>query len=189
MFTKAEIKNNLLGCFEIFLFMRKGVERFSPSQKAALKSCIWIPVFLPLTLFVISFQNEGTPNGLFYLFYPMKVCVVLGSFYGIVYLISKYCEKQEHFFRFVTIINWINVPLILLIMPAIFVLVSAQTYGAVESYALFLTIVSHILTGFIATHALRLPWQLGATIAIIGIGVHDIGFRLGDLLKEHFFIV
>ena len=53
MFSKEEIKRDLLGCFEIFLFMPKGIERFEADKERMIRSFIIPFALLPFVLMVV----------------------------------------------------------------------------------------------------------------------------------------
>ena len=189
MFTKKEFKDNLLGCFEICLFMKGGIERFSTSSRTALKSFIWTLIFLPVALYFISFQWVGFPAAVFYPFQALRIMATMLLFFGIVFLIARQLNRTAYFYQFVTISNWMTLPLMALILPAIYIYgLEHGIHPDLENYATFISLVSYVITGFYATHALRLPWQLGTTIAIVGMGASEVSLDLAMLVKDNFYV-
>lgn len=61
MFTREEIKNNLIGCAEIVLFMPHGVERYDPSKSAAIRSFLVSLFLLPVVVAIWSFRAGTVP--------------------------------------------------------------------------------------------------------------------------------
>ena len=77
MFSAHELRQNLLGCLEIALFMRGGAQRFGDDARAMKKSFL-IPVMaLPVTLLTVLAAHpygdltNGTANILM-LIYSLK---------------------------------------------------------------------------------------------------------------------
>lgn len=73
--------------------------------------------------------------------------------------------------------------MILLAPVAVIVGFHLNTYDNVEGYAIFTAIAGYIVTGYVATHALRLPWQLGTFVAIISLAINDISLQISEFIS------
>jgi len=168
MFSKKDIRNNLLGSFEIALLMPRGFKRFSDSRAAAMNSFKLLFFFVPLVLAVKYFLAE-TQSVNTLLFYTPEILFTYVAFLGFVYLFAKQYERLEHFYKFITISNWFNVITIVLVMPVLVMLViGAYPVEVFTSYAVFITLVGYFYTAYILTQVLRIPWELGGFVAICG---------------------
>lgn len=192
MFARQEIKENLRGCFEIILFMRQGVERFqNVSKKDAIKSFI-IPVFfLPLVFAVLIMTSaEGYSVPFLIGVHFARIAVGAIIYLSILYFLSKQLSRQEHFFRFIVIGNWVTVFDFVLVLPVLFYLSSGQDLSGIEPYAVFMTLVGYVYLAFIITNSFRIPWEFGGFAAIVGLAVDEtmwdiISFMFGEMSVMH----
>ena len=186
MFTKEEWKYNLVGCMEILLFMPAGVDRFKSSRSAAIKSFIVPIVLLPILLAVMVAMSAGFSLGLLISLHLVRIVLSAVLFFAVVYFLSKQFERQEHFYKFVNVVNWSNIPGVLLILPILGALMMGYDMAALESYAVFITIVGYIYSAFILTHCFRFPWEMGGFIAIVGLAIDqnllDVTVYIRDLI-------
>jgi hypothetical protein len=172
MFTKAEIKKNLIGGLEIMLLMPTARRWFGNSREEAVRS-FTIPILLmPVTIMMIYLQPEllalKAALHSFALVYCLRLAVVSGLFLVSVYALLKRLGRTENFNQFVIAINWLGIPAGLVFMP-IMAMVATGGYSWQEVYPLALCAVVYvyIITGFLATCILRLPWEMGGFIAFI----------------------
>lgn len=173
MFTKAEWKNNLLGCLEVFLFMPKGLERFSGEARDAFRSLIIPAVLLPLVLVTMVAMSPGFSPSLLISLHALRIVAALVLFLTVVYFFMRQYEREEHFFKFLNVSNWCNIPGVILVMPILVALMTGAEMSAMESYAVFITLVGYVYSAFVLTHCFRLPWELGGFIAIVGLAIDD----------------
>lgn len=173
MFLSREIKNNLLGCFEVFLFMPSGIKRFSASKKSAVKSFIVPAILLPFVLYIMASMSVGFSANLLVPLHVGRIVISLALFFTIVYFLSKQFDRVEHFWRFITVTNWCEIIATILAVPILYGFISGQDLSSFESYAVFITIAGYVYSAFIVTHAFRLPWELGGFIAIVGLAVNE----------------
>lgn len=186
MFSKAEWKNNLMGCLEVFLFMPNGVQRFSNSKRDAYKSFIIPVAFLPLTLMVImALPDESVgPASLLLPLHVVRIILAVVLFLTAVYFLAKQCDREEHFYQFLNVSNWCNIAGLILVAPIVYGVFSGQDMAAFEAYAVFITIAGYIYTAFILTHCFRLPWEMGGFIAIIGLAIDENLFTVTHMLRD-----
>lgn len=185
MFSRQEFRNNLLGCFEICLFMARGTQRFSGERQDALRSFAVPAFFVPIVLIVFALQSTGYPVALLLPIHALRIVATLGLFLGVVYVISRETKRTEHFFQFVTATNWLNIPVGLMILPvAGFLATGTYTMEQMESWAVFVEIAGAVLVAFAATHIFRIPWELGGFIGVLGLLIDDAGLKTASVLRD-----
>lgn len=185
MYTAEEIKKNLLGCFEIFLFMRKGVERFGSSKLSAIKSFAVPLALTPLLLLSILAVQKQTPINILIGISTGHLVITTLLFLGFVYLFTKQYNRQEHFWRFITITNWINIFSVILLIPLVIGYFSGTPMAVFESYIIFKAILAYVYTAFVITICFKIPWELGGFISIVGIAISEHTLKLGFLLHAN----
>ncbi|MGB4056488.1 MAG: hypothetical protein WBK77_00180 [Alphaproteobacteria bacterium] len=200
MFSKKEILSNLLGCFEIMIFMPRGVERFSSRREDAIKSFIWPAIFSPVALFAFSFHSTGFSLPLLMLLHGGRMLLETFLFLGVVYLFCRHCNRQENFYQVVTAGNWLEIPFFILVLPIVVSLVFSgsglelgdgwttshyQIVGFFATYSVFITLAGYVYTAFILTHILRLPWELCGAVAIFGLGIDETLMDATVMLRDY----
>ncbi len=172
MFSLKDIKANLLGCLEISLFMRHGIERYDNSRVAAIRSFLIPLLLMPVALYVTAaLDDSGGPYTGLIVLHGFKLVIAIVLFLTIVYFIAKQYDRQEHFNRFVSISNWSSIPAMLLVAPILYLVLTGQDTIPLESYAVFITLLGYVYSAFIITHCFKMPWQLGGFIAILGMAI------------------
>jgi len=184
-FTKQEWAHGLLGCFEIFLFMPRGLRRFDCSAPAAVKSFL-IPLILsPILLALLVGFSSGFSFTYLLTLHSARVLITSLLFLGVVYVMIRQYGREEHFLRFVTVNNWMSIPSAILLLPVVACLVLGVGPEAYENYALFITLTGYIYTGFIITKSFKLPWEMGAFIAIMGLAIDQHALDLTRHLHQY----
>ncbi len=186
MFTRKETVESLKGCSEICLFMSRGISRFPTGAGAAVKSFL-IPIILaPIVLAILIGVSSGFSFNYLLALHSARVVLTSALFLAVVYFMSKQYGREEHFFRFVTVNNWMTIPSTLLLLPIMGGLVMGYDYALFETYALFVTILGYIFIGFIVTNSFRLPWEMGGFIAILGMAIEQHGLDLAAAMTGAF---
>lgn len=207
MFTRKEIKQNLLGSFEIFLFMKQGVERFSSTKKSALKSFIIPAITLPLLVLIWilksnnltswddypagiysliwTLESDNTPIMLYMTIHTTRIVLSILLSLTAIFLISKGLEKQKYFYKYITACNWFSIIPILLTTP-IFLqpAFNITLFENIESYAIFISLAGYLFLGYIATQVFKIPWELGASTAILIMCIDETLLEAATLLKD-----
>lgn len=184
MFTKEEIKRNLLGCFEIFLFMPKGIERFDIDWDRMIRSFIIPLVFLPFMLVVVTGLFPEFPAPLVAILTLFRIVIAAALFLTAVYFLTKQFNRQEHFYRFLIISNWTNINGIILIMPILIGLALGYEVSQFEVYAVFTEIVGYIYSAFILTYCFRISWEMGGFLAVVGLAINENIWDVADFLRD-----
>ncbi len=175
MFTKEEIKENLVGCFEVLLFMKSGIDRFKNiARKDAIKSFAVPVVMLPIVMAVqVMTSKEGYTIPYIITVHFIRMFASFGLYLGLVYYISKLLEKQQYFSNFVVVANWWNIIGLIMVLPIVFYVFQGFDVTGIENYAIFISVMGYVYMGFILTHTLRIPWEMGGFIAISGLAVDE----------------
>ncbi len=184
MFSKEEIKQSLLGCLEVFLFMPKGVERFAADKQSAIRSLIIPAVLLPLVMIIFVMQSSGYAWELLVSVHFVRILLSFVLSFAAIYFFSKQFGREEHFFRFLNVSNWSNIPGILMTMPIIVGLWMGHDMTVFETYAVFLTLVSVLYCGFVLTYCFRVPWEMGGFIAIVTLAIDQNLFDLAIYVRD-----
>ena len=186
MFSREELKQNLIGCFEIALFMPNGFERYDSSYSTAVRSFFVSVLLLPLVLWIWVLRSEVEPAAAVVLVHLVRMVMTAVIYLGLVYLLSRQYGRQEHFFKFVTVCNWCEVFGTLLALPVLIALLTGSDMEAWKNYAIFIQLLSYVYTAFIATRVFKLPWEMGGFVAIISLAVMqnllDFGLYVQDLV-------
>lgn len=178
-----EIKTNLLGSFEVALFMRDGPKRFGNTYHEALRSFL-IPVFL-FPASVLAFYLSGAPavigteeNTLLILL-SVRVLLIWALFFGIVAWLLKHVDHMNHFYRFVIATNWISIPATVAFFPVMaFILNGSYSWSEIYPFTTFVMFYAYAMIAYAAVYALVIPWELAMFITMIFMVVNDSTLNL-----------
>jgi len=184
MFSKEELKCNLLGCFEIFLFMPRGVERFDVSRDRMIRSFIIPLVMMPFVLVVVARLSPEFPASLIVSLTVLRTVLAAVMFFGVVYFITKQLDRQEHFYKFLVVANWTNINGIILTLPILIGLELGVDASTFESYAVFSEIVGYIYGAFVLTCCFRIPWEMGGFLAVVALAINENLWDITDYIRD-----
>ena len=189
MFTKAEIKRNLVGGLEVALFMPTAGKWFGNGAEEAVRSFAIPILFLPVGLLMVYLQPalmamKATPNA-FALMFCFRTAICTGLYLYCVYRIAKSLKRQKHFSQFVIAVNWLSVPAAVVFLPIMIVLATGTyNWEQVYPFAICALIYFYAFLGFMATSILRLPWELGGFIAFIYFMIDNSGDVLFQMINR-----
>lgn len=191
MFSKSEIKNSLLGCLEVALFMPQAVKRFGTSYEAMIKS-FYIPVVLfPVSLLIVFLYPRPElvdhSDHIISMMYSLRFAVALGIFLGFVYFLASKIQRTDHFYQFVIANNWLTIPTSVISIPLIIIMTSkGYTSGHIEALSVIILFYTYAYTAFMAACVLRIPLELAVFVMMIGFYIndtsHDIVGWVGSIL-------
>lgn len=191
MFTKEELKRNLLGCLEVALFMPIARQRFGSSYDEAVRSFI-IPILLfPLSLAAVYlFPQQALPGAspnTIALLYSLRMAVSWALFLSAVYMIVREIDRRDLFYKFIIATNWITLPATVIFVPVGWMLMSG-TYSWQELYPFMacLMLYSYAFTAFMVAQVLRVPWELAGFITFIGVCIDNNSFEIIHWIGERF---
>lgn len=159
--------------FDLFFLFGRGIDSFTGSKPAALRSCL-IPVALfPVALlFGAAFPPKGMETG-----YPLgQILFTVGTHYILSFFLSlllvwaivKPLGAAAKFWLFLEASNWVGLAASLISIP-LMVMAVAEWIPRMEMdrvFALF-TIYSCVVTACLAYRSFRLNWQLAGLIAVL----------------------
>ena len=165
--------------------MPSGIERFSSDRKDAIQSFLVPAILFPLSLIIIAHIQTGISVPTMLTLHTFFFIAVNALFMTTVYVMSKSFDRREHFWKFISALNWMNLASFLLMVPYM-IAISAldMPINAFEHYAVFLTLVNIAYAGFITTYALKLPWEMGGFITIIGLLISRTGWDLITFFQD-----
>lgn len=178
MFTKEELKRNLLGCLEIALFMPIARQRFGNSYDEAVRSFV-IPILLfPLSLAAVyaypADAVAGADPNTIALLYSLRMAASWMLFMAAVYMIVREIDRRDLFYKFIIANNWITLPATLVFVPVGWMLMSgAYSWQELYPFMACLMLYSYGFTAFMVAYILRVPWELAGFITFIGVMVND----------------
>ena len=190
MIKSNELKSNLLGCFEIFLFMPKGIERFDVTPAKAIKSFLIPLALLPFILMIVvgMTNDEFSPSVVVFL-NVMRIALSVLFFLSAVYFFTKQFERQQHFYRFILISNWLNINAMIMVSPILIGMSMGVDSEVFEVYAVFGEIAGYVYSAFVITYCFRLPWELGGFIAIVGLAINENLFDLSNYIRDSLTVI
>jgi len=190
MIKSNELKSNLLGCFEIFLFMPKGIDRFDVTPAKAIKSFLIPLALLPFILMIVvgMTNDEFSPSVVVFL-NVMRIALSVLFFLSAVYFFTKQFERQQHFYRFILISNWLNINAMIMVSPILIGMSMGMDSEAFEVYAVFGEIAGYVYSAFVITYCFRLPWELGGFIAIVGLAINENLFDLSNYIRDSLTVI
>ena len=191
MFTKEELKRNLLGCLEVALFMPIARQRFGDTYDEAVRSFI-IPILLfPLSLAAVYLFPEqplaGASQNTIALLYSLRLATSWALFLSAVYLIVREIDRRDLFYKFIIATNWITMPATFVFVPVGWMLMSgAYSWQDLYPFMVCLMLYSYAFTAFMVAQVLRVPWELAGFITFIGICINDNSFEIIHWVGERF---
>lgn len=164
--------------------MRRGLQRFEVSRDKMIRSFIIPFTLLPFVLAVVVGLFDEYPPSLIVSLSLVRIIISTVLFLSVVYFLAKQFERQEHFFKFLIISNWLSVNSIILACPILIGLAIGLEPDRFEVYAVFSEIVGYIYCAFVITCCFRLPWEMGGFIAIVGLAINENMFDLSDYIRD-----
>jgi hypothetical protein len=173
------LKNALKGTFELALFFKHGISRFPEDKRSALYSFL-LPVFL-LLIWVYPLKLVPTEilgqRGYFELvtIHLLILALFAAVFYLMLWLFVKYLGKTEKYWHLLIMNNFIGLISFTFIIPLeILVLLGFHSWEDIFGALIIILCYELSIAGFVIVKTLNVPWQLGASFALLGLFVHDV---------------
>lgn len=182
---RKTLKNTLIGCFEIFIFMRSAIDRFSDKCEDALKSFLFPVVLYPFsaTTFYIT---QGHPGLGLMLTHGL---IAWGGFllsYLMLYAITRMIKRDQYFWQTINILNSASILGFFLMLPIyIPVLLLETSMQSLTNVWVFVILAGLAYSSWVLAHSLRLNLPLGAFLATLNLFISDMGFKLLMQLGAH----
>ncbi len=179
------LKTYLLGVFEISLFMKIGLDRFSGDLNSFLRSfyvlflnIALIPISIPYLYAVDPNLQNMSLNSIIIIFI-VKFILVIALLVTLSYYLCKFLKRQEYFVKYITVSNWASLIAVILYLPFIIMMaVGTYSFSDLAPYLILVSIYMYSLAGFIAKYVLQIPWELAAFIAILSMAINESSFEL-----------
>lgn len=183
--SEQKKRNPLLGCFEISIFMRTGVNHFDGKKSSIIKSFYVVVLNLILVLatvpFIYSAQGEWQSQSLFFVAFLFGLkfigCLLCSLFF--VYYCCKIIQRKHNYSKFITTANWCSlIPLVVFLPFLLLLAFGPTTYEHIASIVIFISIYSYVVTAFVTRYVIDVPWELAGFIAICTMAINETGFQL-----------
>jgi hypothetical protein len=178
LFSRTEIKNSLLGCLEVALFMPAGPKRFGNTRDEALRSFTIPALLFPASL--LAFLLSGTPDEIgttsntLTILMSIRAILVWVLFFGTVAWVLRHVDHMKHFYRFVIASNWLSVPATIIFIPVLWAIHGgAYSWDELYPFIIFLIYYSYAFSAYMAVYALVIPWELAMFITMISMMIND----------------
>lgn len=185
MFKYKEVKENIKGVLELFLFMSRGLDRFKDDKTSAIKSFI-VPLFLMPTFLILAYYEGGhTSIVSLLILHISQIIVATAIFLSAIYFFAKHYKRMEHFYKFITVTNWMSFAVILFMIPVTYGLLSGiMTWEQVEPFCSVIVLIFCAINAFIITYLFKIPFELGVFLAIFNLMVGQETLSLTYLIKD-----
>lgn len=185
MFSKHELKKHFLGIFEISIFMRAGVTRFQPDFSMMLKSFFWPLVILPVAVLTAAYMSPGAPFGLLLVLHVLRLVITYALSIALIAFLATKIDRTKYIYQYITTSNWFEIVMFVLISPILIFMTMGGVMEDIQYYAIFITCLGIVYTGFIVTHALRIPWELATLVAVSLLFVQETGFDVVEFITQN----
>ena len=191
--TDNRIKQRpFLGCFEIALFMRDGIGRFSTDLKAMWQSFVILIIAVPFTLtsvpymYAVTEELHNLPLSAIMPLYALKMFVSLALGFSFIYMFCKITDRKQHFVHYVTVSNWSSIISLVLYIPAIAVMkMGWYDYNDVYPALILTSLYAYGFAAFITKYVLRIPWELAVFVTICLLAINESMFDILYYIAQH----
>lgn len=158
--------------------MKGGVERFDTSKASAIKSFIVTLLLFPVSVITVMAIRNVTDINFLVVSQAGHMIGAMGLFFGFLYVFMKQYDRLEHFWRFITISNWMAIASLLMLSPIFIGLWTGVDMAHFASFAIFMTLLGYVYKAFVLAHCFKIPWELGGFVAIVSLAINQ---NLGDV--------
>ncbi|MFK7839488.1 MAG: hypothetical protein AB8B83_04085 [Bdellovibrionales bacterium] len=151
-----------------------------------LRSFLWPLLMLPIITLASSLTGGDSLDGSTLLLNFMRLVFTFAISLTLIYVIAKKTDRLKYFYQYVTVSNWFEIAMFVLLLPILAVLFTGGLYEIVQNYTIFLTCLGVVYTGFILTHAFRVPWEFASLMAISLLFIQETGFDFIVYVAEKF---
>ncbi len=180
MFQKGEIKQALLGCLEIPLFMPQGAKRFRNDREAMVRSFgVLLLATIPFLLIMIPYKPlepgmESMSVQVITALYCLRSVLAIAFGIAFSFMFLRVLKKEDCLFRLITASNWLSVSAAVLTLPlAILLATGMQDWEALYPVMIVLSVYSYIWTAFLVTYVVKIPWELAGFFVIFGMFIDE----------------
>ena len=179
-------KNNpLLGCFEISIFMKTGVNHFDDDLRSMINSFGIVLLnfaFMWLTVpFMYEFKQDfySQGPGFIALVFAIKFFLIIPILLLFAFFFCRIVKRQHKFVKYVTASNWLSlVPLVLFVPFFLMMQFGPTTYGDIEPFIIVISVYSYVLTAFMTRYVVDIPWELAVFMTVCALAINEASFSL-----------
>lgn len=169
-----------MGCLEIALFMKQGVERFSDGWGPMWRSFVLPIALIPLSFIALSYMQVDTPE-----IADKDFASIAGLFFGkwiftsalglaILIAFAKAYDRMDNVLKTITVGNWVGAFLSILFLPILFSLLSGESSWAdMYQFDILHSIYSYVVAAFVLTFTMKIPWELAGFLTILGLAINE----------------
>lgn len=185
MSNNTNSKNPLLGCFEISLFMKTGINHFDSEMKAMWRSFIVVGLTLLFTLLTSPYIHEAkidfqdNPVAFTTFLYGIKYVVQFLAILLFTYYFCKIVKRKKNFVRFITTSNWCSIITLIVFIPIyVFLVLGNGTYDDVYPILVAISLYAYALAAFVTRYVIDIPWELAVFMTVCVLAINEAGFKL-----------
>lgn len=178
---KQPIKDALMGCLEIPLFMKVARDRFVNSPEA-MKASFLVPLLLlPLGIVIAPINPDLTamPIGKLALRFCLDFALAFIVYFLIMKAVCKALDRSQYFNQLVNAYNWLNLSSLVISMPFfLLILKGYYQWEELENILLCLILYSYAYLAFAISLILRINWMLAASLSILALALGQVSGSL-----------
>lgn len=177
------LRQYFLGAMEVNLFMRQGLARF-PQDAHTMAWSFLVPLALmPITALALYATQDQRPE-----LSGISVAYMMALFLGkgaantiigllVLYVFAKAYNRLERVCHVITLGNWAGLWPSLIFFPAVLALLSGWcSWEQLYPVSVVFSLYAYVLSAYILTRGLFIPWEMGGFLAIIGMAINETGF-------------
>ncbi|PZP56989.1 MAG: hypothetical protein DI586_01860 [Micavibrio aeruginosavorus] len=157
--SRQKISDALVGCLEIPIFIKGGIDRFENTAKAARFSFIVPVVLLPFGAYLAQINPEFNGRSLINLLIIFAVKFGLFSvlYLGAVFIFVKQFDRHQFFYQFVNAQNWMILVQLVILLPVLLgVQAGRWPWEDIYNFQVFLIVYSYVFMAFLITCMFRI---------------------------------
>lgn len=182
---KKEKKNPLIGCFEISLFMKSGINNFDSNLKSMIRSFAIVMASFVITIITAPYIQVAKADlqdhslGFVTTLFAIKFIVCFIAVLGFIYYFCKITHRRNNFIRYITVSNWCSlVPLVLFLPIFAAMLAGIKTYDDLYPATVLISLYTYALATFITRYVIDIPWELAVFLTVCVLAINEGGFSL-----------
>jgi len=176
-----DLRNHLRGCLEVPVFLAQGVERFSGTKQAFLKSFLITLLLIPLTVPIAALNPDYANLSIFSIFVAVvyRTLIATAFLLGTIWMLCFYLDRKDRFYQFGTAYNWLGLSIYVLVLPFYVIVATGMfTWPEMMNLLIFIMLYSYVILGFMAKHVLKMNLFGALGVAILGMACDEIANAL-----------
>lgn len=173
-----------MGVLDMLIYMPNLQSRFGERDKDAALSIIPVMLGFLISCYVIAFYPGPEIAHIDTLerirAFSLRFAIIWPLYMGAVLGFSIIFERHGNIFQFITAHNWFSAFTSVPFLGLYYYLVDMQGLSVSQASPLFWSIYLYFLScvAYAAMRIFKIPWSLGAFIALIGLYIDDASFNI-----------